>query len=396
MRLQRTTITTLNLPQGRSEITYFDDAIGGFGIRIRKTGARSWVFQYDNAAGHTRRITLGKVSALDANKARTIASQLHARVRLGEDVAAVKSESQARAAETFGAILPAYLRWHRTRVRPSTYRHTERHLLHNLTALHSLPIAQVDRRVIATQLARMVDSPVQANRTRSSLSAFLNWALREGMVDSNAALATNKNVERPRERVLSNSELRALWNAVNGDDYADIVRLLILTGAREREIADLQWDEINFEKGIIELPPQRTKNRRRHVIPMSGAVRAILERRERNGRAFVFGRSETRGFSGWSKCKERLDEVLKIPPWTIHDLRRVCSTGMNEIGIEPHIVEAILNHVSGAARGGIAGRYNYALYESQKVTALRRWATHVAAIVEGRDSNIMPMHRGVS
>jgi integrase len=394
MKLGRGTIANLDLPRGRSEVTYFDSDIGGFGIRIRKSGSRSWVFQYDNAAGRTRRITIGKVSAIDPAKARAIAGEFHARVRLGEDVAAIKAENQARAAETFGAVLPAYLTWHRSRVRPSTLRHTERHLVHNLAALHGLPINQVDRRTISAQLQRMASSPVQANRTRSSLSAFLNWALREGLVESNAALATNKNVERPRERVLSSAELRALWNALpgDGDDYTDIIKILVLTGAREREISDLQWLEIDYAKGIIELPAYRVKNRRKHTIPMSDAVRTILEAREQNGRNFVFGRSETRGFSGWSKCKERLDQAIKIPSWTIHDLRRVCSTGMNEIGIEPHIVEAILGHVSGS-RGGIAGRYNFALYESQKATALQRWAEHVTALVEGRDSNVTPMRR---
>ena len=306
----------------------------------------------------------------------------------------MKAESEARAAETFGAAVRPFLQWQRTRVRPSTQRHLERHLLVNLAPLHSLPINKVDRRAIAAQLARMTGSPVQANRTRSTLTSFLNWAMREGLIDSNPALATNKYPERPRDRVLTNVELRALWNALPAGDFGDILKILILTGAREREVSDLHWDEINLEKDVIELPAYRVKNRRKHVIPISGAVRAILERCEQNGRDFVFGVSGTSGFSGWSRCKERLDKAIKIAAWTIHDLRRVCSTGMNEIGIEPHVVEAILGHVSGT-RGGIAGRYNYALYESQKATALSRWAEHVAAIIEGRDSNVTPL-RGVS
>src|SRR5262249_44815133 len=120
----------------------------------------------------------------------------------------------------------------------------------------------------------------------------------------------------------------------------------------------------------------------------------ILERREQNGCDFVFGASGSSGFSGWSRCRERLDEALGIPPWTIHDLRRSAATHMAEIGIEPHIVEAILNHVSGH-KGGVAGIYNRAAYETKKVTALARWAKHVAAIVEGRESNVTSL-RGVS
>jgi integrase len=389
MKLGRRNIATLVLPPGKTEYTEWDDDIGGFGIRLRDTGSRSWVFQYDNAAGRTKRLTLGAVSALDPAKARATASELHAKVRLGEDVAAVKAQSQARAAETFGAAIKPYLQWQRDRVRPSSLRHLERHLLINLKALHHLPINQVDRRAIAAQLARMTGSPVQANRTRSTLTSFLNWAMREGLVDSNAALATNKYAERARDRVLTNAELRSVWMALPEGDFGDIVKILVLTGQRAREIADLQWSEVNFDKGIIELPPHRTKNRRKHTIPISGAVRSILERREDDG-AFVFGRSGSSGFSGWSRCKERLDKAIGFSDWKIHDLRRVFATGAAEIGIEPHIVEATINHVSGH-KGGIAGRYNHARYENQKATALSRWSEHVAAIVEGRASNVTSM-----
>jgi integrase len=393
MKLGRGAIATLHLPRGRSEITHFDSDIGGFGIRIRKSGSRSWVFQYD-FAGKTKRITLGKVSAIDASKARAIASELHAKVRLGQDPAAAKAESEARAAETFGAAVKPYLQWQSARVRPSTLRHLERHLLVNLAPLQSLPINKVDRRAIAAQLARMTGSPVQANRTRSTLTSFLNWAMREGLIDSNPALATNKYPERPRERVLTNAELRTLWLALPESDFGDIVKILVLTGQRAREIADLQWSEVAFDKGIIELPPHRTKNRRRHTIPMSAMVRAILQAREQNGGTFVFGRSGLNGFSGWSRCKERLDDALRIPDWTIHDLRRVFATGAAEIGIQPHIIEAVLNHVSGH-KSGVAGVYNRAAYEAEKATALSRWAEHVAAIIEDRDSNVMSL-RGVS
>ena len=393
MRLGKGTIASLDLPPGRSEVTHFDSDVGGFGIRIRKSGARSWIFQYDRA-GKTKRITLGQVSAIDPAKARAIASELHAKVRLGQDPAAAKAESHARAAETFGAAVKPFLQWQHARVRPSTLRHLERHLLVNLAPLHSLPVNKVDRRAIAAQLARMTGSPVQANRTRSTLTSFLNWAMREGLIESNPALATNKFPERARDRVLTDAELRSLWLALPEGDFGDIVKILVLTGQRAREISDLRWDEINSDKGVIDLPPHRTKNCRRHSIPMSPMVRAILQGREDNGSTFVFGRSGSSGFSGWSRCKERLDEAIKIPDWSIHDLRRSFATGAAEIGIQPHIIEAVLNHVSGH-KSGIAGVYNHALYETEKATALKRWAEHVGAIVEGRTTNVTRL-RGVS
>ena len=105
---------------------------------------------------------------------------------------------------------------------------------------------------------------------------------------------------------------------------------------------------------------------------------------------FVFGRTGRTGFSGWSRAKERLDQAITIPPWTIHDLRRTYATGAAEIGVQPHIIEAILNHVSGH-KSGISGIYNRAIYEAEKTTALSRWAEHVAKVVEGSDSNVTPL-----
>jgi integrase len=96
--------------------------------------------------------------------------------------------------------------------------------------------------------------------------------------------------------------------------------------------------------------------------------------------------------SGWSKIKRRLDEAMKIPPWRLHDLRRTAATGMAEIGIAPHIVEAALNHVSGA-KAGVAGTYNRAAYADEKRAALERWALHVQGLVSERPANVVKMRK---
>ena len=390
-KLTKATVAALTLPRRKSELLVFASDLPGFGVRLRAGGSKTWIFQYKLGNKH-RRITLGRVSALEPAAAREQASKLHAQVRLGQDPAGAKAESRAHADETFGACVTLFLAWQRERVK--AFRDVERHLVKNLVALHNLPIVKVDQRTIAAQLARIsARSPIQANRTRASLSKFFNWACGEGLTESNPAAFCNRNPERSRDRVLSLGEIKRIWAALPDSDYGAIVKLLFLTGARASEISDLKWDEIDFERDVISLPVSRTKNKRPHRIPMSQMVRAILEARPRNDREFVFGAGQKRGFTGWSRAKANLNKVVKIPSWRIHDLRRVCSTGMNEIGIEPHIVEAILGHVSGT-RGGIAGRYNYALYESQKANALNRWAESVAAIVEDRESNVTPF-RGV-
>src|SRR5262249_42992657 len=126
--------------------------------------------------------------------------------------------------------------------------------------------------------------------------------------------------------------------------------------------------------------------------PLPPAVRGILEARRNNCRALVFGIGQG-AFGGWTRCKARLDAAAKIAPWVVHDIRRSVATGMANLGVLPHVIEAALNHVSGH-KGGVAGIYNRADYEAEKAAALSRWAEHVAAVVEGRD-NVTPL-RGVS
>jgi integrase len=88
-----------------------------------------------------------------------------------------------------------------------------------------------------------------------------------------------------------------------------------------------------------------------------------------------------------------LDKAMKpATPWVLHDLRRTAATGMAEIGIAPHIVEACLNHVSGA-KAGVAGTYNRAAYAPEKKTALERWAAQIEGLVSGEAATVTSLRR---
>jgi integrase len=387
----------LKLPSGKTDHFEFDDDIPGFGIRLRGR-KRFWVFQYAIVTDkkHTKRITFGRYPAMDAPAARKQAEQYHALVKQGRDPAGEKKEDRARAGETFEACMKLYLERRRgdPKLRPSSYGEIERHLTRNLKALHGLRIDKVDRRAIAIELTRLTteNGPIQANRSRASLVKFLSWCAGEGFIDANPAMFTNKNPEQARDRVLSMSELKIIWLALPDGDYGDIVKLLMLTAQRAREISDLRQDEIDCDCNSITLPPARTKNRRWHTVYLAPAASVILKSRERiTTREFVFGTGR-RGFSGWSKSKDRLDQKVKLAPWIIHDLRRAAATHMGEIGILPHVVEACLNHVSGT-KHGIAGRYNKAQYEVGKADAFARWAEHLMAAVEDRETNVTSIAR---
>ena len=224
---------------------------------------------------------------------------------------------------------------------------------------------------------------VSRNRFRSSLSAFFAWAIREGLAETNPVTGTGKaNEGNGRERVLSETELAALLRALGEDDFSDIIRLLVLTGQRREEIGGLKWSEVDFERGLIVLPPERTKNKRLHELPLSRQAMDILNRRRglqhpryghADGGEFVFGRK----FNSWSKSKEILDRRLNgMASYRLHDLRRSAATHMAELGVLPHVVEAILNHVSGH-KSGVAGLYNRARYQDQMKAALQTYGDYI-------------------
>jgi integrase len=375
------------------------------------------VFQY-KVGSKNRRIVLGSTSAITVGQAREVAQRLYLRVKRGDDPFSDKATAKKQAAETFKAAMAEYLEMARKTLRPRTYPDIERHLLKFAKALHELPLAKIARQDIKGVIASVSKNSgeVTGNRCRASLSAFFTWAVEETDLDANPVMGIKRNKEKSRSRVLLPTELRAIWNALGDDDYADIIRLLALTGCRAAEIAGLRWYEIHGD--VIILPSDRTKNHREHVIPLAPAARAIIAgRQKREDRDLVFGRGQ-QAFSGWSKCKERLDAKIKektgkaLPHWTPHDLRRTfatyCCGGLPEhlfatlnardkklaggLGIGPHIIEATLNHVSGH-KSGVHGTYNRSTYASEKRTTLERWAEHLAAIVEGRESVVIPLQR---
>jgi integrase len=395
MKLTQAAVAALTMPAGKTETIIFDDDMPGLGLRIRATGANVWIYQY-KIARQTRRVTIGNAAAISLARARKTAADLHAQVRLGGDPAREKAEGRARARDTMAAALAAYLPHQKSRLKPSSLKQNERHLLKHCRPLHAMQLAEIDRRAVAKRMTAIAaaSGPVESNRVRASLAAFFAWAIREGLTDTNPAAGGSRAPERSRDRVLTAEELKAIWAATNDSrDYSAIVRLLLLTGCRAAEIGELRWSEIDGDR--ILLPAARTKNARAHIIPLAPAARAILAARPRRAdRDFVFGRDPDRPFAGWSFSKAALDERLgdAVPHWTNHDLRRTAATHMAEIGIPPHIIEACLNHVSGH-KGGVAGVYNRAAYEEPKRHALAAWADHLLEIVEGRPatSTVVPL-----
>ena len=351
----------------------WDQSLVGFGARRQRRHVH-YLLRY-RLNGHQRFHTIGRHGTWTPETARTEAKRLLGLVASKIDPAS----ERVRAAETLGAELARYLERKRPSIKPRTFTEVQRHLLVHAKSLHNLRLGDIDRRTVALRLAEIETNsgPGARNRVRSSLSAFFAFAIREGLVDVNPVTGTGKADEGPsRDRTLSQAELMALLKTLDADPgpFADIVRMLVLTGQRREEIGALRWSEVDFERGLIVLSAERTKNKRLHELPMSTQVRAILERQSRKN-DFVFGRRWT----SWSRHRAILGTRLNaMQPWRLHDLRRTAATMMAEIGVLPHIVEAVLNHVAGH-KGGIAGVYNRAKYTDDMRSALQRWGDWIEA-----------------
>jgi integrase len=277
-----------------------------------------------------------------------------------------------------------YLEFASRRLKPRTLKESRRYLRTAWRPLHGLAIEKINRRTIALQLAELAlaSGPIAANRARIALSSFFTWALREGLADTNPVVGTNRPTEeRSRDRVLSDEELARIWAACRDDDYGRIVRLLILTGQRREEVGGIAWSEVDLQRAYWSIPRERTKNSLPHDVPLSKAAIEVLQSQpRREGRQLVFGEAGG-SFQGWSKAKVALDKrVLEggspLSPWRLHDIRRTVTTRMADMGILPHVVEAVLNHVSGH-KAGVAGVYNRATYAKEKRDALNLWANYL-------------------
>ncbi len=389
MKLTKVNVERLALPAGVNDRIIFDEGLPGFGLRIRDGGKRTWIVQY-RVGAKQRRVTLGTVETLNADEARKRARSALSKVHLGHDPQLEKGETRTQAVITLAAITERYLEERAAnRLKPKTLAEVTRSLRDHWKPLHRLPLAKVARVNVAGELGRIAKEhgPIAANRSRAYLSTLYAWAIGEGLADVNPVIGTNKAGEEvSRNRALDDGELRLVWSCAGDGDYGVIVRLLILLGQRREEVAAMRWSELDLDKRLWRLGGERTKNALPHDVPLADtAIDLLAAHGRRAGRDLVFG--EGAGpFQGWSNAKSALDQRLQAAgttaPWRLHDIRRTVATRMADLGVQPHVIEAVLNHVSGH-KAGVAGIYNRSIYAAEKSAALTLWGGHVTALLTG-------------
>jgi integrase len=438
MAKQLTAAAVQRLRPGKVRREIRDGGCPGLYLIIQSGGHRSWALRFRRPGGKPAKLTLGPANLtgqeaegepvlgapLTLASARRLATELHRQRALGKDVVAVRHrerlERVAHGGRTFAAAAADYIEqyamrrtrgwWNRARLlglRPTAEGNGLELIPKGLAdRWRDRPIAEIDgddihlivdevRERGVPGLERRAEGPSdsQARAMFAGLSKMFSWLVERRRSRSNPCTGVHRPATlKARDRVLTSSELVAFWRAADAErkEFGALLKLLLLTGARLNEVAGMQRAELSDDGATWTIPGERTKNGRVHVVPLSPLVRELIARVSTDT-DLVFTANGTTVVSGWSKIKNRLDAAMQIPPWRFHDLRRTCATGMAELGIAPHIVEAVLNHVSGA-RAGVAGTYNRAAYAGEKKAALERWAAHVEGLIDGRPAKVVSLH----
>jgi integrase len=365
MKLTTTAVAALALPPGKADHIEWDDEIPGFGVRLRGA-AKRWVVQWRHGT-QQRRESLGDVRKVKLEDARRIARQRFAQIELGTDPVAER-KAAAAAALTLASVMERYLEAKRDVLRPATYKAAKRYFELHWKTLRDRPLVAITRADVAARLQELTKQHgrTSAARARDYLSAMYTWAAKEGLAEANPVAMTNDPAAGipPRDRVLSDDEVRTVWNACSDDDAGRIVKLLLLCGCRREEVGALKWSEVSLNTGVMTIPGTRTKNGRTLELPLPAiAIELLAAVPRREGRDYVFGRNGG-PFSGWSAAKLRLDSRIvlttgkRLAPWTLHDLRRTMRSGLGKLGVAPHVAVLAINHVKGGVEA-IYDRYRY-------------------------------------
>jgi integrase len=414
-----------------------DGGCAGLYLIVQPSGAKSWALRFRRPSGKTAKLTLGTVDLTNKEvdgepvsgappslaAARRLATEVHHQRARGKDVVAAKHreriERQAHNERTFAAAALDFVRQHaqgrlrrwQERARILGVRETVRglELIPNGLAdrWRDRPLAEIDgddvhlvideareRGIPGLERRTVGPTESQALRVYAALSKFFSWAVERRRIRASPVAGVAKpHSSVARDRILSDVEIRKFWRAADAErvEFGALLKILLLTGQRLSEVAQMRRSELSNDHATWIIPSERTKNRREHRLSLPHVVHGLIASVPTTSDIFIFSTDGRRAVSGWSKLKKRIDHRMDVAPWRLHDLRRTAATGMAELGIAPHIVEAVLNHVSGT-RAGVARTYNRAAYASEKKAALERWATHVEGLIKGRPANVVTLH----
>jgi integrase len=381
-----------NFKPGASRREVPDGEVRGLYLQIFPSGKHSWAFRY-RFGGRTRKLTIGASPEIGLKAARDLARAAHLQVAGGEDPGAVKQAARTGAKalparDTVEKVAAQFLARHVRNLGTVTRNEVGRVIAKEiLPAFRGRRLSEIKRPDVIEWLDTIVDrgAPISANRALSWFKGLCNFAVERGVIDvSPIAAIKPPSPEAPRDRVLSDDELRGAWEAADALEpvYGSFIKLLILTGQRRSEVAELRWAEIDLEKRVWTLPKERAKNGIERTIPLPDQAVEILKALPRSGSPFALTLNGRNPIRGTPRIKRRLDAIM--PPdtssWVLHDIRRTVASGMARLGINLPVIEKLLNHVSGSFAGIIRVYQKYS-FADEKRDAMERWGRHIDAVV---------------
>ncbi len=399
-------VENLKTPQDKPQIEYWDRRIPGFGVRVGAKGTKAFIVMakvLSGGAWKTTRITLGRYPALSLADARKTAKEFLEIAAKGKDPRKVKRDTKRKqitaSRNTFAVCRELFLEAgekrgiSKTKPKPWAAKTVIDYTgaLAHFSEWDDLPLSDITRDDIQDAVDDICDiGNAIAHKAHGTLSTMLVWCVRRGYIDHSPCAGVEPPEKKARERFLTDPEVKAVWDACedHGGPLADAMRVLMLTGQRRTEISAMRWDELDVDRGMLSLPGSRTKNGLPHLVPLSPtAIHIIMSRKQRG--LYVFTTTGKNPVSGFGKVKARIADASGVDNWRVHDFRRTMVTGLSEMmtdekmRFEPHIIEAVVNHVSGDAKKGVAGVYNKAQYLPARINALNAWADHVNEILTG-------------
>jgi integrase len=378
----------------------------GLVLMVTDTGHRSFVLRtrFPSHPKNPTRRALGIYGRITLDEAREKARRWYKLIDQGIDP--VVEEERQRAAKrtaqanTFAAVAAEFLKRHAAGLKKAdeARKIVEREFVRRWG---SRAITDITPREVSEAIRAIVErgAPYQAHNALGYVRRLFNWAIGTsefGIEQSPVEKLKPKDLigsREARERVLTDAELRAVWDAAGamGYPYGPIFRMLILTGQREREVGDASWSEIDFEKRLWVVPAKRMKGGRAHEVPLSPAAVALLEALPRwTGGDFIF--TTTAGLkpiNGFSKSKARIDRLSGVTDWKIHDLRRSVRTHFSALPVQDMVRELVIAH----AKQGLHKTYDQHLYQDEKRECLVLWERRLTKILNPppKHENVMPL-----
>jgi len=353
MQVQLTDRFCASAKSAKAQTDYFDATVPGLALRVTSNGTKSWSLLHGTPR---RRVTLGRYPSLSLAAARTRAIEV----------------KDGRSPGTVAALAETYLR---SISGLRSVREIERRLRRDvLPIIGHIQLPELHRRDVTRVIdAKLSDAPISARRVFEDLRTMVRWAVARGDLDHSPMDGMRgPAISKPRTRVLSDDEIRAVWHGLNEvrPDVARVVRFCLVTGQRLGEVTGLRTTELDLDRKVWNIPAERSKNGHAHQVPLTALALKLLSDGD------------------WGVSKNVVSDIvwrhqIVEERWTAHDLRRSALTKMAELGVAPIVLGHVANHRTTTKAGVTLGVYVQHAYAREKRQALELWADRLQGIISG-------------